>query len=175
MTFFANSGIAWPRLDQQTQEAGEKSLDAAARLFKVLAAIEGKRFFIGSDDLDVCASELDRASSIYTEIAEGASNEYVKGLSPSEIEFAALPLQRSYRNDPYFELFLDHGKISIKDLYRELAQRASRLSSAVKIFNPNKEPLDLAGSAFQMMQLWDSMTTLARVIATLGRRQPKAQ
>lgn len=171
MTLFANSGVAWPKHEQQTQDAGKKSLEAASRLFKVLAAIEGKSELIGAEDLEACSRALDSAAQTYGLVADQLAGEAdVPALSPAELELAALPTSRRYYDEPFSELFLNRNRISIRDLYLELSQRASRLSSATKVLNPNHPATDLAASIFQMMQLWESMAIIARVIATLGRR-----
>ena len=50
------------------------------------------------------------------------------------------------------------------------AHRRCRLASAVRVLEPRNEVQDLAAQVFQMMNLWESMMIIARVIAVLGRR-----
>ena len=175
MTLFANSGIAWPKFEQQTQEAGRKSLEAASSLFKVLAAVEGKTNVVSIEELESCSRALDSAANTYALVAEQVSVDSVPTLSPSELELAAIPIHCRHYDEPFNELFLQGSNILIRDLYLELSQRAFRLSAAVRIFNPKNNAVDLAASVFQMMQLWETMAVLARVIATLGRRKPKGR
>jgi ABC-type histidine transport system ATPase subunit len=40
----------------------------------------------------------------------------------------------------------------------------------VRVLEPRSEVQDLAAQVFQMMNLWESMMIIARVIAVLGRR-----
>lgn len=171
MTLFANSGVAWPKFEQQTQEAGTKSLDAASHFYKLLSLIENKAQFIGTDELNSCARAFDSAGKIYASVADELVHEPdVSSMSPAELELAALPIYRRYYEEPVEELFLLRRKISIRDLYLELSQRCAQISAYVRILNPEKSSEDLASTIFQMMRLWESMSMLARAIATLSRR-----
>ena len=171
MTLFANSGVAWPNQERSTRDAGAKSLDAASAIFRALAAIEvGSQLPLDSN-LERSSELLLQASIIYATVSRQLSNEYSERLSPSELELAALPLQRRPYDDPLFDLFTNTRRISMQQLYAELSQRAERLSVVVKSINVSQAATVVAPQVFQIFALWESMTILARVIAILGRRR----
>ena len=170
MTLFANSGVAWPNYEAETRTAGTQTLAAGAGLLRIFAAIEEHRAFELEGEREQCVGALTDAARTYTAVAKQLSGEAIEGLSPSELELAALPRYRYYNGDTFLDLFVGQSRIAIAQLYAELANRAGRLASAVRVLEPRNEASDLAAQVFQMMNLWESMMIIARVIAVLGRR-----
>lgn len=170
MTLFANSGVAWPKQEEETSRAGGNVLDAGSTLFQVLASMERGNYYSDRDNLVRSADLLSSAARSYADVAEKLSDEFVDSLSPSEMEEASLPMRRSF-DDPLFALFLDKRRVSLHQLYSELSHRTARLSLLISIFDPKLGPALIAPQVFQMMNLWDSMTILARAIAVMGRRR----
>ena len=121
MTFFANSGVTWPNIEHETREAGAKSLDAASRIWKILAALEDRENHSPKqEDLVSCAYSLQSASDIYSKIADQLKHETVEGITPAELDLAALnvPPRYIYRDMPFYKLFLNDSSISVGRLYR---------------------------------------------------------
>jgi hypothetical protein len=177
MTLFANSGVAWPRHEPETKDAGAKSLEAASGLFRILGTLEADSQAAQPMEFEIgrCAESLNEAAQIYTRVAESLAGELVSPLTPSEIELAAVPrYQRRYIDDDFYEPpFRYRGPVPIGELYRDLAHRLSRLASAVRMLNTSERNFDLAPQVFEILKLWESVSTLARLIATLGRRSPR--
>lgn len=175
MTFFANSGTTWPHYDGQTRRAGTQSLEAASRLWKIFAALEsGDSRNISREDIIACADQLQEAAGIYGRIGDALSNATVSGLTPAELELAALQLPYRYGEDPFF----DRSSLPIGKLYLDLSQRALILASLVRTFQLSDERRpheidDLAPQVFLMMRQWEALAILGRVIAVLNRR-PRA-
>src|SRR6266566_5290793 len=70
MTFFANSGVAWPDFEKDTRDAGAGALRAASRLLQAFADLEsGKTVSISEDDVEFCAEALNGAAKTYSRIA----------------------------------------------------------------------------------------------------------
>ena len=178
MTLFANSGVAWPRHEPETKDAGKKSLEAASDLFRILAALEGDSQTSQLTDFDLvrCAESLDQAAQSYARVGDSLAGEVVKPLTRSEFELAAVPWYwRRHIGDDFDEPpFLYRGRVPIGDLYRDLSYRLSRLASAIRALKTSENSFDLAPQVFEMLKLWESVSTLARLIATLGRRIPQA-
>lgn len=175
MTIFANSGVAWPKHEPATKEAGEKTLEATSGVFKVLAAIEGGSHPSQTSELDFarCAETINEAAAIYAKIAEDLGSEIVDPLTPSEIEMAAINIRRYPRyidDDFYWAPYRYGGQLIIGLLYRDLAHRLRRLASTIRTLKTSESGFDLAPQVFQIFGLLESVTTLARLIATLGRR-----
>ncbi|WP_321870688.1 hypothetical protein [Burkholderia ubonensis] len=181
MTFFANSGVAWPKVEYLTRDAGTRSLDAASQIWKLLADLEAlDQRHPEQSDIFRCVQNLELASKSYYEIANLLGNEMVSSMTPAEIELAAVtippryayyPERFFYPNDRFYDLFLGDGDISVAALYREMAQRMSALAIAIRTFDvDHDERANLAPQAFQMMKQWEMLATLGRIIAVLGRR-----
>lgn len=176
MTFFANSGTAWPRYESETREAGGDALDAASQLWKIFSILERDRQesnqTITPEMMQNCAYKLDSASSVYRDIALQIGEEYIEGLTLADVELAAL---HPYRSGPYDEEFMElfrGGRLSGAKLYVELAQRLAALASSVRAFEPRRQRRDLAPQIFRMMQEWERVDQLGRVIAVVNRREP---
>jgi hypothetical protein len=90
MTFFANSGVAWPNSYQSTREAGQRALEAGARLWQLLGIIEGRdpASVDGTDEQRLMiAAMLKEVSGRYREIANKELNDSsVPGLSLAEMD-----------------------------------------------------------------------------------------
>ena len=178
MTLFANSGVAWPRYESETKEAGKKTFEAASGLFRILAVLEGEVQSpqISEFELTRCAESLDQAARVYARVGETLAEETVKWLTPSEYELAGLPRysRRFVEDDYYVSPFLYRGEVSIGDLYRDLSHRLTRLAAAIRNLRVEGPNVDLAPQVFDVLRLWETVSTLARLIATLGRRSPTA-
>jgi hypothetical protein len=180
MTFFANSGVAWPNLEKQTQEAGAKSLDAGSRIWKILAHLENRQEqHLDRREIIICAESFQRASDLYSEIAGRLRYEKVDRITPAEIDLAAVNIparpyyydERFYYGDSlFYEMFLYRSEVSLGDLYRELAQRTTHLAASLRAFEIERENEDLAPQAFQLMKQWEILATLGRVVAVINRR-----
>src|ERR1700748_3719053 len=99
MTLFANSGVAWPKQEPETKDAGAKSLDAAAALFRILATLEAESESPQALEyaLARCVDSLTEAARIYANVGDSLGGEVVRPLTPSEFELAAIPrYQRRY-------------------------------------------------------------------------------
>jgi hypothetical protein len=173
MMFFANSGVAWPKLEQQTRQAGSDSLEAASHLWRFIARLERRQSEpIDLDDLLQCIEQLDRASRAYSKIASELTGEIVGGLTDSEFE--AVGLRRgpyAYYDDWSLRSFLEEDVgVPIGYLYLDLSRRIELLASALRVFEPNREDRDLVPSVFGMMRQWERIATTGRIIAILNRR-----
>lgn len=182
MTFFANSGITWPKFERETREAGAHSLDAASRIWKLLAYLEDRydRNF-DQDEIANCASSLDLASNIYSDIADQLKYEIIPGVTAAELDLASVnfPIRHSIYGSPrryqqsfFYALFLDDD-ISLGRLYLELSQRSAHLAASVRALDIKRESKDLAPQAFQLMKQWEILAILGRIVAVLNRRIPR--
>ena len=77
---------------------------------------------------------------------------------------------RRFPDKRYEARFLSRGQFSVGDLYGDLSHRLGRLATAVRTLRVGSQSVDMAPQVFEMMNLWESITILARLIATLGRR-----
>ena len=174
MTLFANSGVAWPRHEAETKDAGQKSLEAASGLFRILASLEAESHpaKLGDYELNRCAESLDQAAQIYARVGDELSREAVRQMSASEFELAAIPRYRRGYADEEFEVspYPYRGRLLVGDLYKDLSHRLRRLASAIRALKTSERSFDLAPQVFDMLRLWESISSLARLIATLGRR-----
>ena len=172
MTFFANSGIAWPKLEQQTREAGADSLEGGSQLWMLFARLERGAPEPGNRDaIAQAAEQLDRASNVYRSIAAQLDGQIVDGLSPSELELAAVRVRpTSYDEEWALDRLERMRHIPIAESYRELSRRLRTLASNLRAFAPNREDTDLAPSVFGMMRQWEMIASLARIIAVVSRR-----
>jgi hypothetical protein len=180
MTLFANSGVAWPTLEEATRLAGARSLDAFSQIWQVLADLEGRRErSFGTSDLLPSAESLQEASSAYARIAEELRGVIIDRMTPAELDIAGInvPSRRLLYSDPdywshsFFRLFLENG-VQLGSLYRELAQRTANLASSIRAFEVRRPNADLAPQAFQLMQQLETLAILGRAVAVLNQRRP---
>ena len=179
MTFFANTGITWPELKQETLDAGAASLQAASLLWRVFAGLEyremspERRELEGEirKDLSACAESLRMASKIYRRVADKLQEETLSPLTPAELDLASLRAPFRYDGDPLFDLYSSQPRISVGALYLELSQRTANLAAAVATFEIDHGGFDLAPQVFQMMRQWEALAALGRVVAVLNRRR----
>jgi len=180
MTFFANSGVAWPKLEQITQKAGQRSFEAASELWGVLASIEGSQADSKPDGgytaerIYRLSNSLKEVARQYREVAEQTDDRYASSLSLAEFELAAiLPSGRYERrlyDLPYYRYFDED--VSVRDLYRELATRLEILAAQLAALEPtSREKEDLAPQVFQIMLQWEQLAVLGRLIAVMNRRK----
>lgn len=174
MTLFANSGVAWPRHEKETKEAGKKSLEAASQIFRILADMESRSESdqVSQFDLNQSAEHLELAGKTYQRVAESLSGETTPRLTGSELELAGVNGQwRRFVDEDLYDLrFPYRGQIPIGELYRDLSHRLARLANAVRHLNVRGETFDVAPQVFHILRQWELISTLSRIIATLGRR-----
>lgn len=174
MTLFANSGVAWPRHEQETKEAGKNSLESASLIFQILAKMESGTDFNQASEFDLtrCAEGLEQASKTYKRVAESLSGEVAQRLTGSELELAGVSEQwRWFIDDEFYDLrFPYRGQIPVGELYRDLSHRLLRLANAIRQLNFGASAFDAAPQVFQILRQWELISTLSRLIATLGRR-----
>lgn len=86
MTFFANSGVAWPRYEEEMRQAGAKSLDAISQTWRLFADLEGRRedVHVDTPTLFRSAESLQEASSSYSLIAGHLRGVIVDPITPAE-------------------------------------------------------------------------------------------
>lgn len=168
MTFFANSGVAWPKVEHETSQAGAEALSAASDIFSALAKIER------GEDTDVAfpttmsdaGIKLQRAIDIYKHILLTFGDRVLPPLSPAEYELASI--------EPYWtydELWRpDLGLNTAHQLYSELIMRLTAVRSRALHFPTNKPKYDVAINAFELMLEWEKAARLARVISVFNRR-----
>ncbi|MCA1495855.1 hypothetical protein [Bradyrhizobium sp. NBAIM14] len=175
MTFFANAGVKWPSVQSQLQQAGTDALTGGAELWKLFSKIEAWKFdqaTIHEDEEDVkgrCVKALRNAADTYSSNLESFETSTVDLLTPAEIEAAALP---SYYDDQYPFQFVP-SQFNTRELYRELITRIRTLASQVTTFNLQSDRRDLAVQVFRAMRDWETIASLARLIAVLNLRQGK--
>jgi hypothetical protein len=183
MTFFANSGVAWPNSYQTTREAGQRALEAGAYLWHFLGILEGRDPAapgpVDNEERLIAANMLKEVSMRYYDIADKEIGDMlVPELSPAEMELANIPQQRwfDYRGTryPYEYPYPGIGRpVPVRELYRDLALRLQTLSSHLSSLESRQAKEDLAGQAFLLMGQWEAVAILARIIAVLNRRQPE--
>jgi hypothetical protein len=176
MTFFANSGVAWPNVELITRQAGEKALQGGSRLWQFLAGLEGRSPDSRGESDErgdrITNTELLRdAAQGYRAVIDQIDGGLVAELSLAEMELANIgPYPFYYYGFPYPD-FDRRGPVSVRDLYNELALRLEVLASHIISFEPQRDKRDLAPQTFLLMRQWEALATLARIIAVLNRRE----
>ncbi|TCG08843.1 hypothetical protein BZM27_09335 [Paraburkholderia steynii] len=174
MTFFANSGVTFPKFEEDTHAAGSEALEAAASIWRMFAALErNEGQSIQRSEVDDCAQMLLRAASTYHYIATELRNVHVRTLTPAEFQQAAIPHHFTYDVEPLNSMIFS-PQINMGDLYREIAQRAELLSSTLKIIPFDRDIADLAPQVFNTMRQWEYLSYLGRVVSVLNRRPPNS-
>jgi hypothetical protein len=176
MVFFANAGIAWPKLEDISRRAGESALHAGAHLWRMFAILEGAKNGIddgkGSEAQRQCVASLKEASDLYQKVMTSIDDRHVV-IRPSDLELAAVDVQ-SYSGFEPFSLtktFYFGDSIRMRDLYSELMQRIGMLANDVELFDIKRKTIQVAPSAFRMMRQWETLAILGRLIAALNRRE----
>jgi hypothetical protein len=170
MTFFANSGIAWPNLEQITAEAGAKSLDGASDLWAMLSIMEspdgasfGERPEGRAKD---AARKFEEAAMLYSKIIDEVDDTALPEFTRGELELAAV---ENRRYDPAY-IFEFRGGASARDLYREIRMRLETLASGIASLDLRGKRADAAPQVFQIMRDWESLAVLGRIVAVANRR-----
>ncbi|MCK1283738.1 hypothetical protein IVB41_07265 [Bradyrhizobium sp. 44] len=168
MTFFANSGVSWPKLEFETSDAGAKAFSAASDIFEALAKMES------SPDMEIAlpasmsnaATKLQDAIRIYRNILPQIDNRTLPPLSPAEYDFASI--------EPYWsrdDLHSPENRLNTpQKLYSELIIRLEAVYSRVADFPNHRVKQALSFSAFELMLEWEKVARLARVISVFNRR-----
>lgn len=172
MTFFANSGAAWPDFDNETREAGSDALRAASRLFNIFANLEsGESLTITRNDVETCARDLEGVAKTYESIARRLGPAAISGVMITDEEvaewFGPFPFVESWPRD-----WITGGSILIGAVFEELSHRARNLVSAIRAVEPNVKGRDLAPSVFRILAQWEALERLARFVAVVNRNKP---
>jgi hypothetical protein len=166
VTIFANSGPKWRTTEETTTNAGTQALEAASGLWRLLAAIESGK---GADQSKTVARAYEKvtaAMELYESIVPTVDDSPLPPLSPAEFQGAAL---YPYPSHPDAS-FIEYSSASPQKLYRELITRLDTLRRRLNSLDLQKPKEDLAPQAFQLMQDWEALARLGRVIAVINRR-----
>lgn len=181
MTFFANSGIAWPKYEEDSRRAGTMSLDAISQVWQLFASLEARseRFDGNVDGSSVShsADSFQKAAGTYYRMADGLEDVFIDHLSGAEVELAGINLpNRRFYDGPYSDWLGDlfsRGSIPIGRVYKELAQRAEHLSSSIRAIEIRRDNSILAPQVFQIMKQLETLAILGRIVAVLNLRRPE--
>lgn len=174
MTFFANSGVAWPNLQLDTAVAGQMSLEAASDMWALVAMLENPRGAVTSFNLTDRAADagnkFKEAADQYRKIAARVDDKALPALSPAELDLASLDgdTAREFGQDSVQSRLMP----SPRSLYEQLAKRLETLASRLMGLNFQKAD-DLHPGVFKLMRDWESLTTLGRLIAVANLRPRK--
>ena len=180
MTFFANSGVAWPDHESETASAGTQSLEAISQIWKLLSDLESRRD--GSPiptEVGPIIEKLTGAAVVYSRIARSLEEVRPQVVSLAELELAGVQgysffdpgLARIFRRCLTSIRLSDDNELKIGYLYSELAQRSDNLARSLRLVEVSRSNLDLAPQMFQIMSQIESWSELGRVIAVVNRRK----
>lgn len=183
MSFFANSGVAWPQHENDTRRAGAQSLEAFSKVWHALADMERRGESTFSDvELSDTANSLQSAVQIYTQLAEEFRNINLDPMTPAEFDLAGLNLSmREFYDarlylapESFYVLFLE-SRINLGKLYKELAQRTKNFASSLRAFEAQRSNVDLSPQVFQFMKQLEALAILGRVVAVLNQRAGRTE
>jgi hypothetical protein len=171
MTFFANAGVKWPKVESELRDAGTHTLEAGTELWRLISKVEGwpsnRRTEIADEDgirLN-CVRKLREAAEIYSRSLNEIGEETVQPLTEAEIRLAAIP----YFSDG-IENYLFRSGSTTRVLYFTLIHRIQSLSSLVANLNLNNYRRDLIPQVFRAMREWELISSTARMIAVVNLR-----
>lgn len=168
MTFFANSGVKFPNLEQPTREAGQRALEGAADLWRLFANIEGR---IGETKpheqsmRQVATANLEQALAIYRGIINDIPPQSVT-LSPAEIELIGGYDVRFLHEWPHPAWQWD-----LRELYLELIKRLEILIGQLRSTEITAEKQHLVQPVFSMMKQWETLALLGRIISVVNQKR----
>jgi hypothetical protein len=153
MTFFANAGVSWPSLDDETRKAGAKALNAGSLFWKLISDLEN------NEDIDQklkneVVVELMSASSMYHNISNLVDSDAFVEMLPRDYEEAAI----------YDITYFDKG-FSVREAYRDISQRLKNMAADFGALNLEIDRWQQARFVFRVMQAWERISNLARTIS----------
>jgi hypothetical protein len=172
MTFFANSGVAWPDVENETRQAGADSLRAASRLFDIFANLEsGDTLSVSEDEAVFCAEALKRTANTYQRIGTELRDATVPTNVLTQSEFADWFGPFPYVEETWLHDWSLGSSIPVGAMFRELSKRADTLAATIRDLKPDIKAWDLAPTVFRIMKQWEALERLARFVAAVNRRK----
>jgi hypothetical protein len=171
MTFFSNSGVRFPNLEQPTRDAGQRALGAASDLWRLFAVIEGREEGKEVNEAEIiraCNENLMQSAAIYRNILNQIPNEMVPTLTYTEMEFAGIMQYPGYP-PPYPEYSM--GPLNLRSLYTEVISRLEGLAAQLRTIVVGGNKRDLMHPVFDMMEQWGKLSVLGRIIAIVNHRE----
>jgi hypothetical protein len=171
MTFFANAGVKWPKVEYELRNAGTHALEAGAELWRLMSKIEGwpsdrKAEIADEDSIRLhCVRILKDAAEIYFRSIEEIGEEIVQPFTEAEINLAAIP----FFSDG-IEYFIFRSGFTMRELYLALIDRIKKLSSLLADLNLNNDRRELIPQVFRAMREWELISSSARIIAVVNLR-----
>lgn len=164
MTFFANSGIQFPDLEERTRSAGTESLKGGAELLDVISILEseGERKR-DRGQIDRISKSFVVASKTYEELSRSVGDRLLA--RPTDAEFAL-----AYGSRLWSYYWGDRRAPGVSELYRDLSIRLAHLASSVTDINMEKSSRELVPLVFRIWNDWEETSSLARLISLLNRR-----
>jgi hypothetical protein len=172
MTFFANAGVKWPKVESELRDAGTHALAAGAELWRLISKIESRPSDRGTQIADEdgirlnCVSTLKEAVEIYSRSLKEIGEDTVLPLTETEVRLAAIP----YFSDGIENYIFRSGGATTRELYFALIHRIQNLSSLVANLNLNNDRRELIPQVFRAMREWELISTTARMIAVVNLR-----
>lgn len=168
MTFFANAGVKWPKVQTELRKAGTSAMSGGAELWRLFSEIEAwesdHRAGSGEDGETKrkCVNALREAADRYEESLRYIDRELTGPLSSSEIDLVAPPF-------PYFINQLDPDPLrrtnfEVSEIYVQLIGRLRELASEINALDLGRDRRDLASEVFGAMRAWELISWLARLI-----------
>jgi hypothetical protein len=171
MTFFSNSGVKFPNLEQPTRDAGQRALGAASDLWRLFAVIEGREEDKEHNEAEIiraCSEKLMQSAAIYRTILNQIPDEYVSPLTPAEMELAGIWQYWQFRLPEHRDYFMYH--LNARNLYRDVILRLETLDAQLRTTVVGGNKRDLMRPVFSMMEQWEQLALLGRIIAIVNHR-----
>jgi hypothetical protein len=171
MTFFANAGVKWPKVESELRDAGTHALVAGAELWRLIAKIESwpsNRATKIADEDGIrlsCVRILKEAAEIYSRNIKEIGEDTVQPFTEAEVRLAAVP----FFSDGIDNYILRSGSTT-RELYLALIRRIQDLTSLVANLNLNNDRRDLIPQVFRAMREWELISSTARMIAVVNLR-----
>jgi hypothetical protein len=183
MTFFANAGVKWPTIQSELRQAGTYALSGGADLWQLLSEIEGWQ----SDKVTThvkeetikkrCLQELQNAADTYSSgIKTIGGDDIVAPFTLAELGLAAVPFNYDGLDGYVFrDGSIFRGVVTTRDLYNLLIARIRHLSSQVETLDLKSDRRNLTYQVFRIMREWESVSSIARVIAVVNLRNDSGE
>lgn len=173
MTFFANAGVSWPKVEAELREAGTHALSGGADLWLLLSKIEGwetDNSAAPKEEEQIrerCVRQLVHAADTYAStIKTIGGDDLLPPLTADEITLAAVPF---FFNAPDEWLF--PGPVTTRGLYELLINMIRRLLERISEFDLKADRRKLTPQVFQAMRDWEVASSVARLIAVINLRR----
>ncbi len=177
--YFGNTVKFPPAVNRDTEYAGEKSLSAASDIYKLISRLEiSKDLDVGL--IDLITDQLNEAINTYRRLVNnGVFIQDVYFPTKVEIEDSGITDEEL---DFFFSLpvvyprssarFRRNSYIPLGELYIELISFLEKLLNQTKALKNSKIPeaSTLRTPIFQIMNLWEKLSRLARLIAIINSR-----